>query len=66
MKNTLTLKEATEEFINSSVFAELAKKKVEGAKYRVMRSRFNKGKLDALAMVNLLVENGYIIEVKRK
>ncbi len=63
----MTLQEAMSELLNSSSFADIAKQKNnKGSKYRVMRSRFNKGELDALAMVNLLIEHDYIIQVKRK
>lgn len=63
----MTLEEATEELINSTEFKEIAKMKTsEGGKYRMMRMRYRKKEINALAMVGLLEKHGYEIVVNRK
>jgi hypothetical protein len=62
----MTLEEAMSELINSSEFNEIAKEKEgKGSKYRVMRLRYNRGELKAIAMTELLIHHGYIISVSR-
>lgn len=66
MKKLMTLEEATGELINSPTFIEKAKNKTDGAKYRVIRGRHKKGELKALAMIELLQDNGYEIFARKK
>jgi len=62
----MNLDEATNELINSTAYRNIAKEKTsEGGKYRVMRQRYNKGELKALAMAELLIKHGYTITVHR-
>lgn len=63
----MTVKEAFQELVESAAYSNIAKEKnTQGSKYRVMRSRFAKDELDYLAMINMLLEYGYEISVKKK
>lgn len=62
----MTIQEAFEQLMNGLEYSTIAKKKdSEGSKYRVMRSRFRNGKLKALAMVEMLLDYGYVVNVKK-
>lgn len=63
----MTVEQAFEEWLNSPDFANKSKQKTsEGSKCRVMKLRYNRDELDYLAMIRVLIEQGYKIEVKRK
>lgn len=62
----MTITQAFEQLMNGSDYSNIAKKKdSEGSKYRVMRSRFRNGKLKALAMVAMLLDYGYTVNVRK-
>lgn len=61
----MTVQQAFEEFLNSSTYANRSKQRdSEGSKYRVMKLRYNRDELDYLAMINLLVKEGYTVSVQ--
>lgn len=58
----MTIQQAFAHLIETTGFKETCKQKSGlGAKYRVYKGRFNKGTLHELAMVAILLENGYKI-----
>ena len=63
----MTIEDAFVELMNSSAYVNIARQKdSEGGKYRVFRGRFKKDKLKHGAMVDLLLEHGYDVTVKRQ
>lgn len=63
----MTIEQAFEQLMSGAAYSEIAKQKdSEGSKYRVMRSRFKAGKLKALAMVEMLLEHRYVIDVRQR
>ena len=62
----MTIEQAFEQLMNGTEYSTIAKQKdSQGSKYRVMRSRYNKGQLKALAMVEMLLKYGYTVIVKK-
>lgn len=62
----MTIKEAFEQVIASSTFKEKAKSKDGiGGHYRLLRSRYKRGILKNGAMVEILLEYGYIVTVNK-
>ncbi len=62
----MKLQDAIQDLINSDAFKNKAKQKnAEGGKYRMFLTRYNKGELKTGAAVDLLIENGYQIEIKK-
>lgn len=65
MQTTIT--KAFEELMQSSSFKAIAKEKSsKGSHYRMMKSRYNRDTLKYGAMVDLLIEHGYTVTVKKK
>jgi hypothetical protein len=62
----MELKEAIEMLINSDTFKAKAKQKnAEGGKYRMFLTRYKKGELKTGSAVDLLLEHGYSIDIKK-
>lgn len=63
----MTIKEAFEQVMETSAFKDIAKKRNDskGSHYRMLKSRFNNGELRYGAMVDILLEHGYKVTVKK-
>lgn len=62
----MELNEAIEMLINSDAFKAKAKQKnAEGGKYRMFLTRYNKGELKTGAAIDLLIEHGYRLDIKK-
>jgi hypothetical protein len=63
----MTIKEAFEDFITSDAFKEIAKRKdiPEGSKFRQYKQRFQNGELGNGPIVDILQDNGYLINVTK-
>lgn len=66
MTKTMTIIEAFEQVLNNSNFQAGAKEKnTKGSYYRQLRSRYNRGILKTSAMVDIILEFGYKINVRK-
>ena len=62
----MELKEAILELIDSDAFKNKAKQKdAEGGKYRMFLTRHKKGELKKGAAIEMLLEHGYKLEIKK-
>lgn len=63
----MTIPKAFEQVMATAQFKDIAKKRNDskGSHYRMLRSRYNKDTLKISAMVEVLIEFGYIITVKK-
>ena len=62
----MTIEEAFEMVISSASFKDTAKvKDKKGGHYRLLRSRYNRGKLKYGAMVDILIEFDYKVSIKK-
>lgn len=62
----MELKESIQELISSQSFKNKAKQKnAEGGKYRMFLTRYKKGELKTGAAIDLLLEHGYRLEIKK-
>ena len=62
----MTIQQAFEQIMASARFKDIAKvKDSKGSHYRMLRSRYNKDTLKTIAMVEILIEFGYTITVKK-
>jgi hypothetical protein len=62
----MTIKEAFEQVMMTPTFKEIAKGKTpKGGHYRLLRSRYKKDKLKFGAMVDILIDYGYTIIIKK-
>jgi hypothetical protein len=62
----MTITEAFEQVMATTRFKEDAKiKDTKGGHYRMLRTRYNRGTLKNSAMVDIILEYGYTITVKK-
>jgi hypothetical protein len=62
----MNLKQALEHLVNSEGFKNEAKEKTsKGAKYRMFLKRYNDGELKNGAAIDMLLEHGYEIDIKK-
>ena len=62
----MTIHQAFEQLMATASFANIAKNKdKEGGHYRMCRTRFKREELKHGAMVDLLIEHGYKVTVKK-
>ena len=63
----MTIKEAFKQVMATAEFKDTAKLKdnSKGSHYRMLRSRYNKDTLKTSAMVDIILEYGYNITVKK-
>lgn len=62
----MTIEEAFEQVMATSTFRDIAKQKnTKGSHYRMLKTRFNRGDLKHGAMVDVLLEHGYKVTVKK-
>ena len=63
----MTIKEAFKQVMATAEFKDTAKLKdnSKGSQYRMLRSRYNKDTLKTSAMVDIILEYGYNITVKK-
>lgn len=62
----MTITEAFEQLLATSAFKEIAKEKnTKGSHYRMLKSRYRHDKLKYGAMVDVLLEHGYKVSVKK-
>lgn len=62
----MTIIEAFEQVMATASFKDIAKQKnTKGSHYRMHRSRYNRGILKYGAMVDVLLEHGYKVSVKK-
>ncbi len=63
----MTIIEAFEQVMATAKFKDKAKDKTDtkGGHYRLLRSRYNRGTLKNSAMVDIIIEFGYTVTVKK-
>ena len=62
----MTIEKAFEELVNSTKFKVIAKARdSQGGKCRAYLSRYNRGKLKAGAITEMLIANGYTISANK-
>jgi hypothetical protein len=64
----MTITEAFEQVMATAQFKDTAKLKdnSKGSHYRMLRSRYNKDTLKTSAMVDIILEYGYTVTVKKE